>query len=221
MERRTKQKRLQINYNRYAREVKAAHEGWIASPGHEEEIVNLSQLIYLLGQLEDSNRERFETKLAFKTEELKPKLNAVVKSRYQELMAQRRDYKAFVALWELIRSTRSNGWHGAPHKVLGHLGVEKLAYPTDWNDLVARHYDTPAISTFRNLPDRGPGDVRLLAAEAIRTNDFTQAQIALAYCNCDQHYRLTAGDILTAELAKLVMRHRARRTSRRKGVDHA
>ncbi len=84
--------------------------------------------------------------------------------------------------------------------------------PKDWSELVVRYLDNPDLSDFREgrvwysheLPSTG--ELRLMAAEAIRTKSLLQCQETLAYCNHDDDYRQEVGDRLLAELAKLVDR---------------
>jgi hypothetical protein len=134
---------------------------------------------------------------------IRDSLQQAVQQEYERLVFLRDDRDSFIALVALILRTRSstdNGWRNL--RLVA--GIKDLPYPDNWNDLVARHYGTPPFELFIGQPERGMGDVRLLAAEAIRTGDLALAQIALAYCNKNKTYRAAVGDVLLAELAKLV-----------------
>ncbi len=191
-----------------------AHARWLKFQGTTQEIDTLADFLNCYRRINiPENLSRMTRELGIKRKYVVRRLSLLVRTRYEELLSQSDDIRKFEELWDFIRRTRSNSFHDSRGKyryslALMHAG-KPMPYPDSWNDLVARHYDTPSITMFIRQPERGPGDARLLAAEAIRTNSFTQAQIALAYCNNDAKFRAAAGDVLTAELAKLVMRHRA------------
>lgn len=184
--------------------------------GTPEEITALRNIVYELRQCQRRNLALIEKAIRLTLAEVSELLKAAVRSRYEELIAGREDRDAFVELKELINRTRmrrKTQLHNLEKGDLKKVGIEPLAYPDDWNILAARHFDTPSIGFFWDLPARSPGHVRLLAAEAVRADDFTEAQIALAYCNDDDEFRAAVGDVLTAELAKLVTEHRAKMRS--------
>ena len=165
------------------------------------------QLLYALNQLSRRLFDHAPWTAAQITQDTGLKVTAVrdqrdqvIQVRHTKLMAARDSQRGFDELLQFMQDVKV-------------LGLNTLApYPDDWNDLVARYRETPYVDLFRGLPGRGSGDVRLLAAEALRTNSFTDAQIALAYCNAfDSKYRDAVGPVLTAELAKFVVREQAAR----------
>lgn len=162
------------------------------------------------GQVHEYNQPKLGVAIGYTQEHVAALLEGAVQAHYKALLARREDPDGFNDLREFIARTRKQrDRYGTYDGDLREAGLDSLPYPEDWNRLVAWHYDTPALDTFADQPERGKGDVRLLAAEAIRTDDFTNAQIALAYCNTHTDYRAAIGDVLTAELAKLVAEHRA------------
>lgn len=88
--------------------------------------------------------------------------------------------------------------------------------PKDWSELVIRYLDNPDLSDFKeghrwyssDMPQTG--ELRLMAAEALRTESLLQCQEVLAYCNYNAGFREEVGDRLVAELAKLVDRLQAK-----------
>lgn len=83
-----------------------------------------------------------------------------------------------------------------------------LKYPDDWHNIVSMHLENPTLEDFvflrGKLPD--PGSAQLLAAQALRTSSLIDAKIVLAYCNLknSDKYRKEVGDVLLADLAKMV-----------------
>lgn len=91
-------------------------------------------------------------------------------------------------------------------------------HPTDWNDLTARFYENPSLADFRILNcDPTEGSVRLMAAEALANRSLRDAKIVLAHCATENFigsyrneqiiwpWRSEIGDVLMAELAKMVV----------------
>ncbi len=85
--------------------------------------------------------------------------------------------------------------------------------PEDWAELVVRYLKNPDLTDFKDgslrynhqMPQ--PGELRLMAAEALRTESLVQGQEVLAHCNhyhTGGKYHKEVGDRLLAELAKLV-----------------
>ena len=189
---------------------------WHSVETTAEELDALKDIfLFLEGwKVTETERERLAKDLGFSWSDLKGRLLAVAQQHYETLLASRDDPDVFTELWRFIKLTRKRLGRGVYGTVyvdneLRKIGVRDFAYPDDWNDLVARFRDTPSISAFRGLPERGPGDVRLLADEAVESDDLTNAQIALAYCNSESRYREAVGDVLTAQLARVVNRHRS------------
>lgn len=173
----------------------------------------LVKLLKMVPQLKSVPEIMAETEMLLEVSftDYAAELQALVQRHYEQLAAKRRTKEGYLELHKFIqRSYPDRRTYFETEGDLQQAGISRLAYPDDWNDLTARLFETPALERFVGRPDRGYGDVRLLAAEAIRTNDFTQAQMALAYCNNDPKCRAAVGDVLTAELAKLVVRHRAK-----------
>ncbi len=96
-----------------------------------------------------------------------------------------------------------------------HLRKPIHGKPKDWAELVVRYLDNPDLSDFKEgnrwysheMPQKG--ELRLVAAEAIRIESLLQCQEVLAYCNYNSKFRKEVGDRLLAELAKLVDRLQA------------
>jgi hypothetical protein len=171
-----------------------------------DEIDALKNLLQYRQQVAEQYQEQLEAELHISWKEIVQHLQTVVESYYQELMAGRQEYEKFNTLWILIERTRKGrDYLGRTRdNDLRAVGVEELDYPDDWNYLLALHRQTPALEAFRDLPNRGAGDVRLLADQAVANNSLTDAQIALAYCNAYAAYRAAVGDVLTAQLARVV-----------------
>lgn len=92
------------------------------------------------------------------------------------------------------------------------IGIE-LAFPPDWNDMVARYIESPSVHDFIGVGgDQELGRLRLMAAEALRDRSLTNAKIVLAkadqpsysYKGAKYPGRDEVGPVLLAELAKLV-----------------
>jgi hypothetical protein len=89
-------------------------------------------------------------------------------------------------------------------------------YPTieDWNELLVRFVKKPVFADFQSVrTEYASGEVRLLAAEALRKGSLVKAQLVLALCDERRArrggptyfpWREEVGDVLLAELAKLV-----------------
>ncbi len=96
-------------------------------------------------------------------------------------------------------------------------------YPSNWDDLVTEHIENPALGEFAGInTEPEPGEIRLLAAEALRTQSLKNAKIVLAFCSIKDEvrgdyshsggrskqivwpYHSEIGDVLLAELAKMV-----------------
>ena len=60
--------------------------------------------------------------------------------------------------------------------------AEQPTYPAGWDDIVVTYIETPSVSDFKNMPEQTVGQVQMLAALAIRTNDTKLAKLVLAYC---------------------------------------
>jgi hypothetical protein len=162
----------------------------------------------LITAADDFGRQRIEEGVGMTKAQVCAEIADAVQERYAYLIDKRKERSFFLELVELMQQIKYDGWHYG-------LSSGTLEYPEDWNDLLARHYKTPDIHWFKGLPERGAGDVRLLAAEAIREDSLTKAQITLAYCkslivNRHEVPLVTAiGSVLLAELAKLVERQQA------------
>ena len=63
--------------------------------------------------------------------------------------------------------------------------AEQPTYPADWDDIVVTYIETPSVSDFKNMPEQTVGQVQMLAAHAIRTNDTKLAKLVLAYCRVE------------------------------------
>lgn len=153
-------------------------------------------------------QRRIEESVGVTKAQVRSDIKDAVQERYANLIEKREERSVFLLLVEFLAYINYHGWYYG-------LKTKSLDYPADWNDLLARHYDTPDIHLFKRLPERGAGDIRLLAAQAIREDNLTIAQITLAYCNSESihphavPYVTALGGELMAELAKLVERHRA------------
>lgn len=95
---------------------------------------------------------------------------------------------------------------------------EAFALPDNWNTLMLRFVKNPLPSDFHGIRlDFVAGELRLLAATALRTSSLTTAQVVLAMCNhkrgsygtSPSYWREEVGDVLLADLAKLVDAHHA------------
>ena len=82
-------------------------------------------------------------------------------------------------------------------------------YPECWNELAARYLESPVVQDFVETGDFHQGVMRLRAAQAVAAKDFTMAKIVLAYCNYNDGYRQEVGEVLLADLAKLVVAMKA------------
>jgi len=210
---------IRKEYNLVGKWVVSNHTDWSDANGILGKVKALAWLVFKYEQIEnEENLERLSAEIGFTRDQARQILHKAVQDGYKILLARRESLAGFEELRVFIDWTREDrsapglryeDWPPAIWKI----GIKHLPYPDDWNDLVARLYDTPPLKVFKGLPERGTGDVRLLAAQAIEESDLTQAQIALAYCNAWSDYRVVVGDILTAELARLVVRLRADVTS--------
>lgn len=154
---------------------------------------------------------RFEDQpdiLSMSLDDVREQLQTAVKEYYEELMAQRDQPEQFKKLYDLVVQSREKMAYSSSRPdsktSVVNVGLDALDFAPDHNDLVALLYGTPPLSMFVNLRDMGPGEVRLLADQAIEAGDLTQAQIALAYCNQNVHCLQAVGDVLTAGLAGVV-----------------
>ena len=116
----------------------------------------------------------------------------------QLFVAAREDSVHFDALrseWDRV----SKAAYDAPR------GQWLIRLPDDWDDLVTQYIENPNLHDYAHVNiDRQRGEVRLMAAEALRTRSLKDAKIVLAFCNHWQgNWREEAGDALLAELAKL------------------
>jgi len=150
------------------------------------------------------NVGRLERELGFTLDQLRAELNQTVKTLYENLEREVEDAETFERFWDLILRTRRASFTEIN---LRDLGVEPLPYPPNWNGMLAQYQAAPMLEHFRELPGRTDGEIRLLAAHAVDTDDLTEAQIALAYCNAHDEIREAVGDYLTALLARVVSRH--------------
>jgi hypothetical protein len=164
------------------------------------------ELVKLLKSLHWENIGRIERELGIKPEQQLETLNELIQARYVELLETRHEHDSFLALLKLIKR--------ACESDLAKLGAKKLAYPDDWNELIARFFENPARGDFVQLPGFATGELRLMAAEALRMQDLTKAKIVLAHCkpysdhynNRDawKYWRHELGDVLIADLTKMV-----------------
>ncbi len=110
---------------------------------------------------------------------------------------------AVTQLHYLIRES-----HEETPALLSEQGFSPLAYPKDWNDLVARYVWNPSLDKFIGLDQPlSTGDLRVMAAVALGgEGNLTEAQIVLAYCNNQPRYREELGGVFTFELGLYVER---------------
>ena len=99
-------------------------------------------------------------------------------------------------------------------------GVPTPTYPGDWDDLVVKFIDNPSVEDFKNTPRLPVSAVRSMAGTAVVINDLKLAKLVLAYCLVQQvgyeaksrqviwPFRDAIGDVLLAELIKLVTQHK-------------
>lgn len=168
------------------------------------------------------NREPLEAECGYSEAEALRLLSALVASRYEELVelvAGERSPQLLKELCNLINETRS-GSRVRHDGELARFGVAELPYPDNWNDLVAWHEDSPRLGYFWGIgTDRSPGSVKLMAAEALRTGDYTAAQVVMAYCQPSlfrhefELYQQTVGEGLLEKLAMLVVDYRSTHNS--------
>lgn len=90
---------------------------------------------------------------------------------------------------------------------------EAFVLPDNWNTLMLKFVKNPLPGDFHGIRlDFVAGELRLLAAVALRTGSLTTAQVVLAMCNHRRssygtkpaEWRAEVGDVLLADLAKLV-----------------
>jgi hypothetical protein len=211
------------------RKFKAEYQGWLSrsteflkawlavkSDGSDtDKIEKLAGLLKCL-QLAPRFRKFWDTDHAdASTEQLITELQGMVQKRYEQLLGLVREQdqqggQAFSQLSVLIDDTRGE------HKTLITAGVKRLPYPDDWNELVARYVANPGVWDFCIPQSFAEGEMRLLAARALRENDVVNAKIVLAYCKPYGSYsgswkawRKELGDMLIADLSKLVDQHNA------------
>ena len=88
----------------------------------------------------------------------------------------------------------------------------EIAYPADWNELVARFVKAPSLKDFR-FDESAPhaSEARGLAAEALEEDSLLKAKVVLARCDVESEsgsqFRSAVNDVLIAELARLIARH--------------
>lgn len=163
------------------------------------------------------NKAKLEQETGTKLEELKAELKRLVSDHYNSLVSELDARQSFLNLMNLIRRTRYPSGQGGD---LRYLGVEPLAYPDDWNERVCQHLANPYRWDFVRLQEFSTGEMRLLAATALREDDPLKAKIVLAHCKpyTDREFRRSdawkywhseVGDTLITELTKLVDRHNA------------
>lgn len=96
-----------------------------------------------------------------------------------------------------------------------------MSFPEDWNELVVNLIEAPLLGYFRHL-NKNPqkGEVGLIAAEALRTQSLMLGKLTLAFCAQEQSrgkgrpffpYREEIGDVLLADVTKMVERIHAER----------
>ena len=143
-----------------------------------------------------SLRDELMAEFELTFEGLSKKLTEQVRAAYDELIGQVATDRAVFLQFKLLMEDRR----------LYLAGRARLCpYPKNWNALVARYFENPVQSDFVGLNGFARGELRLAAAKALAEGSFTTAKIVLAWCNHDQFHRTEVGDVLTSELAKLVV----------------
>lgn len=126
--------------------------------------------------------------------------------------------KAFNALRELITDSYSRR-NSSP---FFNYTRQLFKYPEDWDALVVRYLATPNIDDFKNIKkEPAKGEVRLMAATALREQSLLKGQIVLAFCSSESTeitysrnqtstsrrywvHRDEVGDVLLADVTKMV-----------------
>lgn len=125
-----------------------------------------------------------EVRIEKRLEELAPKVADILWAR-----AEAGDQQAFRNLLLVIEE-----W----------IGKSNYVYPAMWDNVVAELFENPNLADFIPRPEQGPGEVRLMAVKALRERSVMHCKLVLAYCNADAETRAEVGDVLTADLAKLI-----------------
>jgi len=168
-------------------------------------------LEYLLGE-GSLARKYIEQALSTSLDDVRQELEGLVVGyiNWSADKARRGDAEAFDKLMQFFDKIGS-GWSVRNYKKVG----MSFEYPSDWNDLVARFYRSPAVHHFIGLePNRQTGYWRQQAAEVLRRRgSLTDALMVLAVADQRTHHghvwREEIGDRLLSDLAKLVTRLRA------------
>jgi len=111
---------------------------------------------------------------------------------------------AFLEIYVLLLGFGRAG--GSCREALRHVGIRELSQPDPavWNRLVAQFIAKPTADDFRMATERLVGDISYQVAEAIRTDNFTAAKMAWAYCNHNPEARAELGDVLWADLVRYI-----------------
>lgn len=137
------------------------------------------------------------------------KINELADRRVDALLTHARagDREAFTGLRSYVCTSYSNYKRDTG---------AKFAFPSDWDDLMVSFIANPQLGDFEvTRTDLAPGECRLLAAEALRTDSLLRAKLVLALCNkknsySDRHanhsWRNEIGCVLLAEVTKMVDR---------------
>lgn len=94
------------------------------------------------------------------------------------------------------------------------LGVDDIVRPVSWNQWVAFHFQNPYVGGFTYRLGDAHNEVALRAADALRDNNVVLAKIVLATC-ANRRGKDTIGEILYAEVIKMVAAHNALDEGRR------
>jgi hypothetical protein len=146
--------------------------------------------------------------LGTSTKDQRAKLNALIQAEYEALLPLfASDREAFMKLGDLIRRTRYQTGRSMWRRSGGGLvavGAKELAHPEGWNDCVAKYLRNPNLTDFVDVPEPHDGELRLWAAEALRTKNLTNAKIILAMVNWNSGYHDGVENVLRADLGRFV-----------------
>ncbi len=180
--------------------VRKAYASWQKKVGTNDEIEALAKFVTAYrGVTSPRNVGILSQELGLKRRQAKRLLYRLVSRTYDRLAARMlEDRDSFLALRELIQISQN------ARGTLRYAGVYALNYPRGWDQAVAKHFRNPHVGDFASGADVNPGELRLMAAEALRVTDIIDTKRALAYANVFPKLREELGDVLTAELAKAV-----------------
>jgi len=192
------------SYQKAIEPVTALLRAWLMAPA-ETELEALNALNSKIMSYSRRVQHKLAVRVCFTQSWLDERMRLMIVRHYERLVSRLTNAEAVRELHEFIKRSRQARRHPEDARGgFGHYDVG-LQYPVGWLAIVSQFVYDPPLELYGDFSSKEVDrNLRQRAADALELQDLAAAKLILAICDSFEGHRGAVGEILYADLAKLV-----------------